>query len=102
MQILLYATSVLSFVRIKNGVATEIVKVTGWGIFMALGWGILMAPPWGIIMALNQPNVGNCRGPRHLIVRRITSAPLRTKAQSIFIMSSFSINFTDCFLNALP
>ena len=47
MKILLYATSVLSFVWNKNGVAIELVKVTGWGTFLALGWGILMAPHLG-------------------------------------------------------
>lgn len=47
-QILLYATSVLSFVQNKSGVTAEIVKVTRWGK--------LMAP--------NHPNVGNIFGPR--------------------------------------
>ncbi len=47
MKILLYATSVLSFVRIKNGVTIEIVKVTGWGIFMALGVGNTYGPRYG-------------------------------------------------------
>lgn len=35
-KILFYATSALSFVRVKNGINVEIVKVTGWGILLAL------------------------------------------------------------------
>ena len=57
MQILLYATSVLSFVRDKMASLSKLLKLQG---------GEYLWPhTWGIIMALTYPNVGNISGPRH-------------------------------------